>query len=436
MKKLESRPDLHDKIEFDIVYSCYTFDLAERLSALQRGNFSQNEIGSLMKSLKSLTNRMIDSNVSLLSQDLLIIEQLENRIIKIRQSPLDLPSKIYWLLEDCKHYGTLPFAGIARAAFIAVQILQSLVSTGILTEQDADHFRGSLRTVCSQMQNDRESLSKTEFLCRYGHLREGTYDILSPRYDEASENYFDWQAIQTISPRCEFTLSCTQIKKIDSALSTHGLNGDSASLFHFMRSAIEGREHSKFLFTKSLSEAISLIKQLGSELGFTTEECSYMDIQDINKLYSCGLDRGSFLKESILRGKKLYSSAQEVILPPLITHPGAIWAFDQKQTSPNYITLRKAIAPVHSIESESPGRNISGKILMIPSADPGYDWIFTYPIAGFITMYGGINSHMAIRATEIGIPAVIGAGEVLFRQWSAAKLLEIDCMHKIVRTIQ
>ena len=46
----------------------------------------------------------------------------------------------------------------------------------------------------------------------------------------------------------------------------------------------------------------------------------------------------------------------------------------------------------------------------MPSADPGFDWIFTRDISGFVTQFGGANSHMAIRASELGIPAVIGAG--------------------------
>ena len=79
---------------------------------------------------------------------------------------------------------------------------------------------------------------------------------------------------------------------------------------------------------------------------------------------------------------------------------------------------------------------LSGNILMIPSADPGYDWIFSKNIGGFITMFGGVNSHMAIRAGELGIPAVIGAGEVLYRQWSMAKSIQIDCANKQVHILK
>lgn len=61
---------------------------------------------------------------------------------------------------------------------------------------------------------------------------------------------------------------------------------------------------------------------------------------------------------------------------------------------------------------------LEGKIVFIKSADPGYDFLFTKNIAGLITQYGGANSHMAIRCAELGIPAVIGAGEKSFEEWS------------------
>mgnify|MGYP003302760127 CR=1 FL=1 len=58
--------------------------------------------------------------------------------------------------------------------------------------------------------------------------------------------------------------------------------------------------------------------------------------------------------------------------------------------------------------------------------------IFAYSIKGFITKYGGANSHMAIRAGELGIPAVIGVGEQVFSELEKANTVSIDCPnHKI-----
>ena len=51
-------------------------------------------------------------------------------------------------------------------------------------------------------------------------------------------------------------------------------------------------------------------------------------------------------------------------------------------------------------------------------------------------MYGGVNSHMAIRAAELGVPAVIGTGEALYNKWAAANLLKIDCANREVQVLQ
>lgn len=80
----------------------------------------------------------------------------------------------------------------------------------------------------------------------------------------------------------------------------------------------------------------------------------------------------------------------------------------------------------------APESSLEGKLVLIRGADPGYDWIFSHSIAGFITAYGGANSHMAIRAAEFGIPAVVGVGEQRFNRYAAARRLEIDCRNQTV----
>ena len=51
-----------------------------------------------------------------------------------------LTDKIYWLLEDTKRYGTLPFAGLARVGFIAMQLLQSIRDVGIFPRRTTRIF--------------------------------------------------------------------------------------------------------------------------------------------------------------------------------------------------------------------------------------------------------------------------------------------------------
>ena len=56
-------------------------------------------------------------------------------------------------------------------------------------------------------------------------------------------------------------------------------------------------------------------------------------------------------------------------------------------------------------------------------------------ISGLITKYGGANSHMAIRAAELQIPAVLGVGEVLYQKWLSTKRLYINCLTQKVEII-
>ena len=74
--------------------------------------------------------------------------------------------------------------------------------------------------------------------------------------------------------------------------------------------------------------------------------------------------------------------------------------------------------------------------MLIPNADPGYDWLLARDIAGLITMYGGANSHMAVRAAELGIPAAIGVGELLYRDLEPANVIRLDCASRTIVAVR
>ena len=66
-------------------------------------------------------------------------------------------------------------------------------------------------------------------------------------------------------------------------------------------------------------------------------------------------------------------------------------------------------------------KKMHGKIVCIKNADPGFDFIFTKNIKGLITEYGGPNSHMCIRCSELGIPAAIGVGNSVYKKIKKSK---------------
>jgi len=204
-------------------------------------------------------------------------------------------------------------------------------------------------------------------------------------------------------------------------------------LFDFMQAGIEQRELAKFQFTRNLSDALVLISDYGSELGFSKDDLAYCDISIFKELHISAIDPYETLAKNIDLGRSRYAQTLATALPPIISDPNDAWAFEWPESSPNFVTQLDVIAPVAG--SNDPLK-VAHAIICIPNADPGFDWLFTHPIAGLITAWGGVNSHMAIRASELGIPAVIGAGEQLYNIWSSAKRLRIDCAGQRVEIIE
>ena len=272
------------------------------------------------------------------------------------------------------------------------------------------------------------------FLEKYGHLRPGTYDILSPRYDEAFELYF------TQGSLCEnhhnFEFSDQQKEKIAGFITQNNLQTDCDALLVFIQEAIEARETVKFLFTKHLSQILRYIEAFGNKFGFVKEDLAYLDIQTILSLYATldHRDVKDILHTDIEKNKSFYQYTKSIKLPNLIVEAEDIYSFYLEEGEPNYITLQSIKAKVIR-EEEIFQHDLCGKIICIQSADPGYDYLFSKSIGGLITCYGGANSHMAIRCAEMGIPAVIGCGEHSFLQYTSASIVEIDALNKQVKIL-
>ncbi|MDX2223614.1 MAG: PEP/pyruvate-binding domain-containing protein [Rhodospirillaceae bacterium] len=425
--RLVAAPALHDKVEFEIVLSCASFDLPQRLTALRERGFSAADCDQLDGCLRALTNRIIDARKGFWRADAAKLDMLTCRRPQIAGSNLDAASRIYWLLEDVKRYGTLPFAGLARAGFIAVQLLKSLVAVGVFSADDYDRVMAGVETVGSRFVRDFTTLDRPAFLARYGHLRPGTYDLLSPRYDEAPDAYLgaEFQPGVPEGPP-PFAPDAGQRRGIARLMAERGLDGDVDGLLGFIKSAIELREFAKFEFTRSLSDALALLKDWGAGAGFAPEDLSFAGIGAVREVLAGSDDPADVLARSIAEGRARFAETTLVRLPPLITAPEQAWAFHLPEAAPNFVTRNRTVGPVAVPVRSGAGAALRGAIVCIPSADPGYDWLFSWGIAGLVTAYGGANSHMAIRAGELGLPAAIGVGDTLFARLARARRILID----------
>ena len=129
-----------------------------------------------------------------------------------------------------------------------------------------------------------------------------------------------------------------------------------------------------------------------------------------------------------------YKLTKAVKLPSLITKGRDVFCFSIDKSIPNFITLKQVRGETINVDDSR--LQTEGKIALVRSADPGYDYLFTKNIIGLITCYGGVNSHMAVRCAELGIPAAIGVGEILYNQLLLATHVEIDSLSENIRIIQ
>lgn len=436
---LKDNPSLHDKIEFDIVLSCFTFDLDERLERLPRDSLRVGQRHALRQALLNLTERVIMGPDSPWTADLRKLAELDSRRRQTATQPgLDPLVHAAILLSDCGEFGSRPFAGLARAGFMARQLLQSLTAVGAITPDDERAFMMGLHTVSTEIAEDSETLDFVAFFEKYGHLRPGSYDIRVPRYDEAPDAYFpSWRrlgqnragrGLRPAPPKP----SPPPLDPIAAVLRKNGVSIPAERLMDFIASAIRERERAKFRFTRVLSDALQILTQWGERVGFTPDDLSYAKVSAVIEAAYSSQDPAKLIGASIKAGRKRYRETLQTALPPLITSPQDIWRFHLPAVTPNYVTRGVAAGPVARDVEHDP---LAGAIVMLPTADPGFDWIFTRGVAGLITAFGGANSHMAIRASELDLPAVIGAGERLFDKWAAAPALRIDCVNHSVEIL-
>ena len=333
------------------------------------------------------------------------------------------------MLDDCKNLGTVQFSRLARLGFKAKIILKSLVTSNVITQEYFDNFMNSISTVATDINLDFKKvcnniISKEDFIKKYYHLRPGTYDITSLRYDKNPELLKTDLNNVEIENTPEFILNNED--EINFSLKEHGLNFDTKTLFSFAKNATEAREFSKFEFSKNLSDAIELISLAGQKMGFTNEELAYLSVEDLFKVYNTQEEYANSWQKSIEKRIKDRELKDKLLMPPIIFSERDIDIVQSYTVRPNFIT-QKSIK--NKVVDTGNKENIEGNIVMIENGDPGYDWIFTRNPSGLITKYGGVASHMSIRCAEFGIPAAIGCGE-LYDKIKNNETITLDCKNK------
>jgi choline kinase len=430
---LLDNPEWDDKIEFEIAFTIWTPGFKrEAKRRLNPRGVSDSDLDQLESALKAITRNAFKR----LANDIVSIEDMTARSAQIEASALRPVDKAFALLDDCRRIGTLAFSHAARAGFVASSLLKSFVAEGVLSAERRLEFLKSVRTVAGEFGEDklrysRGELGKEALIERYGHLRPGTYDVTAEAYWEDPDRFLLGDAPNETMEHSNFELSQKEMDRVKAVLADLEASENPYELFKYIENAIQAREAVKFEFTRNLSRALDTCIELAAELGLSREEIAFLDYNDLEqlKLNTTNIDS---LRKRVENNKRSYLVTQMIELPKLIKEPEDFYGFERQSTQPNFVTTKKIISELAFLDG-SGSEEVEGRIVVIPQADPGYDWLFGRDIVGLITKYGGANSHMAIRAAEIGLPSSIGVGEELYERIVQMKKVELDCSNQWIR---
>ena len=429
-KKFKKKPNYYyDKIESSLVINSISLDINKYKNLLAGSELSKKESSKVITEYTKLTLEIIfklKSNIKKYKDGEILLK-------KIKSSKNSSINKIYLMHNICKNYGTLPFANLARMAFIAVEFLNSFENLNIISKNEKKHFLETIKSVSFEM-NKKLNQSKKHFLQKYGHLRPNTYEISNPNYRQNFNNYFNKVKLNLKRPK-KFNFSFEQKTRINNLLKIAKFKEINAYLLiNFIELSIYHRENSKLFFTKIINEIFSQLKILSRRIGLNEKNIQYLDIKKILSLYESFSHKNIIydLKRNIIENKKIYQFNKNFNLPNIILDKNDIYYFEEENASPTFITDKTTSSKFIILNKISRKLNLDNKLVCIVNADPGYDFIFNFKINGLITAFGGPNSHMSIRCNEFEIPAAIGIGEKKFQQLTKYHSLYLNCEKKML----
>lgn len=427
---------LHDKIEFHVVPTCYTPSLDRGSSGFEPvlSSLDAAQRARYILELKKITEHIISADGPFFN-DLKLLPRIAQQTEELRDALDEGLHAFRQALSASKIVGEV-FAGAARAAFVATAILKSVESLGRVRAGFTDMLVAGVYTIGKQVSDDFQTMTREGFLHRHGHIRPGTYDIRVRRYDEEPDGYFDWDAAVAMPGAVEShrTITRADLASLDLTFQESGLDVHADQFVRFAVTAIAAREKVKYMYAALVSEALRRLGTWGAARGLSAEDLSFLTLRNLENLSEQAHPDWAAAVDA---NRRAWAATRNVRAPEIICDPADLLCHVSSVSHPSFITRCVAESDVYVLSlGSTQTHDLRGKIVLIENADPGFDWIFTHPITGFITAYGGENSHMSIRSREFNIPAAVGVGDAMFRTLSGAGRILLDCAGQRIQVLR
>lgn len=405
LSQLEKKPELHDKLEFFIAETSYKKDLKKELTKKYKNVLSLNAIDRWVEDLKSIETgykKILSTNTYKIENFYSSLTTKENYLNKIA---------VQKIIKNM----SVPFAHHARLGFIYFSQLNNFVQKEIISNDEKHLLLNSLNSISNSFSEDlnflkEKKITHKQFISKYGHMRPSNYEIDSENLKTRGFDFLDYLIDNlAVSKNKNIDLSKT-INKIDKYFKIEKISTEPLEWVNMFRSSVSSRENSKFMYSKAID---IILNQLSSE-NFSNE----IDVKN--------LDFENYIYKNELVSIEHNSLIE---LPDLITNSEDFLYFENFNSKPNFIgknTISGKIIEASQVDVKL----LKNKIVILPNADPGWDWVFNLNIKGLITKYGGPNSHMAIRAAEKNLTSIFGVGEILYQQIKQSNTIEINPQNK------
>ena len=153
---------------------------------------------------------------------------------------------------------------------------------------------------------------------------------------------------------------------INKEIKKHKLNFDADTLLDFAKRATEAREKAKFEFSKSLSKALELIVDFGSNYGINRENVAFLNYNTIIKTTDGSISSQvvNELFNEIENNKKKHLITSSLKLPALITSANDVDFFFQEESEPNFVTQLVLDTEIVVLDKQEEV-DIEGKLVLI-----------------------------------------------------------------------
>ncbi|MEP7041452.1 MAG: PEP-utilizing enzyme [Dokdonella sp.] len=414
-RRLRAYPVLHDKIEFEIAFTAAHPGIEDRIESRYPGVLDARERSAFAHALRAPTRAALDGPR---------VQRLRGGFLRDLHSPVPRahPARLRHALARLELRSAVRFATAARMAFAVEALLRTAVDEGALDATRLTGFKQSALVDPALPWLRAEGDMQLTRNAALGHIRAGTFDLAVPARREILAHAF--ASASSLLPAGSAALAPTaqesaylqrMLEPLDIAMSPVEL------LVHYRR-LLQLRELGKFALARGVSLLLDALQAHAASLDIGREDAGWLPLRDL-----LDADMPAAVLQTRIVGARQQHQLESRLRMPLLLDRFALDSIHYAPGQANYLGNGLHGGPPIRVDAHTHPDSVPlHAIIVIASADPGFDWIFLRRPAALVTAFGGPNSHMAIRCAESGVPALLGVGPERFRRLADAPRITIN----------